>query len=53
VPENNASQLTRARFAQRVRAERHFVPHRAFVTYGPSQLKRCWADTISMEKVRE
>ena len=31
-------QLTRARFAQQVRAERHFVPHRASIIYGPSQL---------------
>ena len=31
-------QLTRARSAQQVRAERHFVPHRAFIIYGPSQL---------------
>jgi hypothetical protein len=36
-PSNNALQLTRARFAQQVRAERHFVPHRAFIIYGPSQ----------------
>jgi hypothetical protein len=38
VPENNALQLTRARFCQQVRAERHFVPHRAFIIHGPSQL---------------
>jgi hypothetical protein len=38
APENNALQLTRARFAQQVRAERHFVPHRALIIYGPSQL---------------
>jgi hypothetical protein len=35
---NNALQLTRARSAQQVRAERHFVPHRASIIYGPSQL---------------
>jgi hypothetical protein len=37
-PSNNALQLTRVRFAQQVRAERHFVPHRAPIIYGPSQL---------------
>jgi hypothetical protein len=35
---NNALQLTRARSVQQVRAERHFVPHRAVIIYGPSQL---------------
>jgi hypothetical protein len=38
APSNNALQLTRARSAQQVRAERHFVPHRAFIINGPSQL---------------
>jgi hypothetical protein len=35
---NKALQLTRAPVLQEVRAERHFVPHRAFVINGPSQL---------------
>jgi hypothetical protein len=38
APQNNALQLTRARSSQQVRAARHFVPHRAFIIYGPSQL---------------
>ena len=42
-PHNNALQLTRARSAQQVRAERHFVPHRAFIIYGPSQLNAVFA----------
>jgi hypothetical protein len=37
-PQNIALQLTRARSAQQVRAARHFVPHRAGVINGPSQL---------------
>jgi hypothetical protein len=35
---NNALQLTRAPVLQKVRAARHFVPHRAGVINGPSQL---------------
>ena len=38
APSNKALQLTRARVLKKVRAERHFVPHRAFSIYGPSQL---------------
>ncbi len=34
-PHNNALQLTRARFAQQVRAARRHVPHRAFIIDGP------------------
>lgn len=37
-PHNNALQLTRAPVLQKVRAARHFVPHRAFIICGPSQL---------------
>jgi hypothetical protein len=50
-PQNNALQLTRARSAQQVRAERHFVPHRASIIYGPSQLNavfdRPWRQACS------
>jgi hypothetical protein len=38
APENKALQLTRAHVLQQVRAERHFVPHRALIVNGPSQL---------------
>jgi hypothetical protein len=37
-PHNIALQLTRARSAQQMRAARHFVPQRALIIYGPSQL---------------
>jgi hypothetical protein len=45
---NNALQLTRARFAQQVRAERHFVPHRAFIIYGPSQLNAVFDGRVNL-----
>jgi hypothetical protein len=47
APANNALQLTRARSAQQVRAERHFVPHRAFIIYGPSQLNAVLSGRLS------
>jgi hypothetical protein len=50
---NIALQLTRARSARQVRAERHFVPHRAFIIYGPSQLNAVLGRPTSTEEERK
>jgi hypothetical protein len=49
---NNALQLTRAPVLREERAVRHFVPHRACIINGPSQLNAVLGGRSSMDRER-
>jgi hypothetical protein len=51
APSNKALQLTKACSGQQVRAARHFVPHRASVIYGPSQLNAVFCGPLEGSEV--